>query len=180
MAGRKPKPTAVKKLEGNPGKRKLNTKEPNPGKGMPDCPAWLLPEAKTEWIRLSEKLNQMGVLTENDRSAFAAYCQSYGGIREACCGGPEEGCSEGGQDRKAADRKHGSEEDGEVFQELGSEENQGNVGFHPDRGAFQTIPADTSFGVWPCEARRWKDKGVSSYRAGRAGGHRAADKGYRA
>ena len=45
MAGRKPKPTAVKKLEGNPGKRKLNTKEPNPGKGMPDCPAWLLPEA---------------------------------------------------------------------------------------------------------------------------------------
>ena len=50
MAGRKPKPTAVKKLEGNPGKRKLNTKEPNPGKGMPDCPAWLLPEAKTEWM----------------------------------------------------------------------------------------------------------------------------------
>ena len=34
MAGRKPKPTALKKLEGNPGKRKLNTKEPMPGKGM--------------------------------------------------------------------------------------------------------------------------------------------------
>ena len=45
MAGRKPKPTALKKLEGNPGKRKLNTKEPVPGKGMPDCPKWLLPEA---------------------------------------------------------------------------------------------------------------------------------------
>jgi hypothetical protein len=30
MAGRKPRPTAVKKTEGNPGKRKLNTKEPNP------------------------------------------------------------------------------------------------------------------------------------------------------
>ena len=83
MAGRKPKPTAVKKLEGNPGKRKLNTKEPNPGKGMPDCPAWLLPEAKAEWIRLSEKLNQMGVLTEIDRSAFAAYCQSYARWKEA-------------------------------------------------------------------------------------------------
>ena len=38
MAGRKPKPTAVKKLEGNPGKRKLNTKEPVPAKGMPACP----------------------------------------------------------------------------------------------------------------------------------------------
>lgn len=33
MAGRKPKPTAVKKLEGNPRKRKLNKKEPVPTKG---------------------------------------------------------------------------------------------------------------------------------------------------
>ena len=32
MAGRKPKPTAVKKPEGNPEKRKLNTKEPIPAK----------------------------------------------------------------------------------------------------------------------------------------------------
>lgn len=46
MAGRKPKPTAVKKLEGNPGKRKLNTKEPVPAKGMPACLDWLMPEAK--------------------------------------------------------------------------------------------------------------------------------------
>ena len=83
MAGRKPKPTALKKLEGNPGKRKLNTKEPVPGKGLPDCPAWLLPDAKEEWQRLSEKLNQMGVLTEVDRSAFAAYCQSYARWKEA-------------------------------------------------------------------------------------------------
>ena len=35
-AGRKPKPTAMKELEGNPGKRKLNKKEPMPGKGMRD------------------------------------------------------------------------------------------------------------------------------------------------
>ena len=48
MAGRKPKPTAVKELEGNPGKRKLNRKEPKPDKGMPTCPEWLLPEAKEE------------------------------------------------------------------------------------------------------------------------------------
>lgn len=69
MAGRKPKPTAVKKLEGNPGKRKLNTKEPMPGNGMPDCPKWLLPEAKEEWNRLCKKLNQMGVLTDIDSNA---------------------------------------------------------------------------------------------------------------
>lgn len=34
MAGRKPKPTALKKLEGNPEKRKLNTREPIPAKGI--------------------------------------------------------------------------------------------------------------------------------------------------
>ena len=83
MAGRKPKPTALKKLEGNPGKRKLNTKEPMPGKGMPDCPKWLLPETKEEWKRLCQKLSEMGVLTEIDMAAFAAYCQSYARWKEA-------------------------------------------------------------------------------------------------
>ena len=76
MAGRKPKPTAIKKLEGNPGKRKLNTKEPIPAKGMPNCPEWLMPEAKKEWERLADLMNQLGVLTEVDMAAFAAYCQS--------------------------------------------------------------------------------------------------------
>ena len=33
--GRKPKPTAVKVLEGNPGKRSLNTGEPKPEKKGP-------------------------------------------------------------------------------------------------------------------------------------------------
>ena len=82
MAGRKPKPTAVKKLEGNPGKRKLNTKELVPAKGMPACPDWLMPEAKKEWERLAEPMNQMGVLTEVDMAAFAAYCQSYARWKE--------------------------------------------------------------------------------------------------
>ena len=44
--GRKPKPTALKVLEGNPGKRPLNDREPVPPKGTLKCPAWLLPEAK--------------------------------------------------------------------------------------------------------------------------------------
>ena len=83
MAGRKPKPTALKKLEGNPGKRKLNTKEPIPAKGMLNCPEWLLPEAKKEWERLADLMNQMGVLTEVDMAAFAAYCQSYARWKEA-------------------------------------------------------------------------------------------------
>ncbi len=83
MAGRKPKPTALKTLEGNPGKRKMNKKEPIPGQGIPTCPEWLLPEAKIEWERLAAVMDQMGVLTEVDRAAFAAYCQSYARWKEA-------------------------------------------------------------------------------------------------
>lgn len=33
--GRKPKPTAMKELEGNPGKHPLNTSEPKPNKKAP-------------------------------------------------------------------------------------------------------------------------------------------------
>ena len=62
-----------RELEGNPGKRKLNTNEPVPEKGKPDCPEWLLPEAKKEWERLADLMNQMGVLTEVDMAAYAAY-----------------------------------------------------------------------------------------------------------
>lgn len=83
MAGRKPKPTSLKKLEGNPGKRKMNAKEPDPGSGMPTCPSWLLPAARTEWQRLCGRLNRMGVLTVIDRAAFAAYCQSYARWKQA-------------------------------------------------------------------------------------------------
>ena len=64
--GRKPTPTAIKELEGNPGKRKLNDKEPRPEKKAPSCPKWLEPEAKKEWRRLAKKMELMGVLTEVD------------------------------------------------------------------------------------------------------------------
>lgn len=82
MAGRKPKPTALKELEGNPGKRKMNTKEPVPDKGMPACPKWLLPEAKKEWERLAKLMNQMGVLTQVDHGGvcciLSVLCQMEG------------------------------------------------------------------------------------------------------
>ena len=58
--GRKPTPTALKVLEGNPGKRKLNDNEPRPEKKAPSCPKWLEPEAKKEWRRLAKKMEQMG------------------------------------------------------------------------------------------------------------------------
>ena len=75
--GRKPKPTALKELEGNPGKRQLNMNEPKPLAKAPACPKWLEPDAKKEWKRLSKKMEQLGILTEVDMAAFAGYCQAY-------------------------------------------------------------------------------------------------------
>ncbi|OLR55055.1 terminase [Hornefia porci] len=81
--GRKPTPTAIKMLEGNPGKRSLNTNEPKPKKNAPRCPAWLEDEAKKEWKRMSKVLEQMGLLTDMDMAAFAGYCQAYARWKEA-------------------------------------------------------------------------------------------------
>ena len=71
--GRKPKPTAVKLLEGNPGKRGLNAGEPKPEKKAPRCPAWLEAEAKKEWKRMAKQMERLGILTEIDMAAFAGY-----------------------------------------------------------------------------------------------------------
>lgn len=81
--GRKPKPTAMKVLEGNPGKRPLNAHEPVPPRGNIECPDWLEDEAKREWERLAPSLEAMGVLTTADLTAFAGYCQAYARWREA-------------------------------------------------------------------------------------------------
>lgn len=81
--GRKPTPTAIKLLEGNPGKRKLNEREPTPDKKAPSCPKWLEPEGKKEWRRLAKQMERLGILTEVDMAAFAGYCQAYARWKEA-------------------------------------------------------------------------------------------------
>lgn len=81
--GRKPKPTAVKELEGNPGKRALNVFEPKPEKKAPKCPTWLDVEAKKEWKRVAKQLEDLGILTEVDMAAFAGYCEAYARWKEA-------------------------------------------------------------------------------------------------
>ena len=83
MRGRKPKPSALRRVQGNPGKRGFNDKEPQPPAGLPDCPDHLSEAARQEWHRLAQTLHDMGVLTTVDRAALAAYCQSWGRWVEA-------------------------------------------------------------------------------------------------
>ena len=82
MVGRKPKPSAVKELAGNPGKRALNKKEPKPS-GVPACPTCLDAAAKREWTRISRELIAVGLLTSVDRAMLASYCDAYSRWSEA-------------------------------------------------------------------------------------------------
>ena len=81
--GPPPKPTALKLMAGNPGKRPLNKREPRPRRTTPRCPAWLNKNAKTVWRRMVPELRDMGVLTVVDGEALAAFCQTYARWREA-------------------------------------------------------------------------------------------------
>lgn len=81
--GRKPKPTAIKIIEGNPGKRPLNKYEPKPEKKAPRCPSWLEDDAKKEWRRMAKQMEHLGTLTEIDMAAFAGYCEAYARWKEA-------------------------------------------------------------------------------------------------
>lgn len=82
MKGRKPKPTHLKAINGNPGKRPLNENEPKP-KGAAKCPTWLHKDAKKEWKRLAPELERLKLLTLLDTVAFAGYCESYAQWKEA-------------------------------------------------------------------------------------------------
>ena len=67
----------MKKLRGNPGKRKLNKNEPEAPPGIPEMPQFLTAEARAEWKRIIPLLVQMGVLTAADGKALAGYCSAY-------------------------------------------------------------------------------------------------------
>lgn len=81
--GRRPKPTALRRSDGNPGKRGYNPLEPVPPDGLPSCPDHLGEVARDEWDRIAGVLHGMGVVTTVDRAALAAYCQCYGRWVEA-------------------------------------------------------------------------------------------------
>lgn len=85
MSGPPPKPTRLKKLAGNPGKRKLNEREPEPPvpSTLPAPPDFLNKEGKREWMRAGRILLDAKVLTEADLAALAAYSALYSRLAEA-------------------------------------------------------------------------------------------------
>lgn len=83
MRGRKPTPTALKIVKGNPGRRPLNKHEPKAKRGVPPKPAWLKGVAVDCWTELCILLNNMQVLTLPDGPALALLCATYEDYRTA-------------------------------------------------------------------------------------------------
>lgn len=74
MRGRRPKPTAVKRLAGNPGKRALNNAEPRPRVVLPRPPVHLSDEEKAKWKSLVCELHPLGLVTVLDLDQLSTYC----------------------------------------------------------------------------------------------------------
>lgn len=77
------KPTALKLVQGNPGKRALNPAEPKPARALPSPPDHISIRARNAWGRVATMLDRMGVLTEADGLALERLCECYADILEA-------------------------------------------------------------------------------------------------
>ena len=80
MAGRRPKPSHLKVVTGNPGKRKLNDKEPTPAREILSPPAHLTDWGKVAWGKLTVLLDGMGfslLQTCWRWSTFAIFTPTY-------------------------------------------------------------------------------------------------------
>jgi P27 family predicted phage terminase small subunit len=81
LRGPAPKPTAIKQAEGNPGKRRLNSDEPEFEATIPTIPPHIDKEAKKEWRRIAPMLLRNHVLTEVDYMALANLCQAWATLK---------------------------------------------------------------------------------------------------
>lgn len=79
--GRKPKPTAIKKLRGNPGRRPLPVGEPQPSTldlaALPEPPEYLPGPAKAKWREALPTLAEMRVITRADLVVYEMFCLYY-------------------------------------------------------------------------------------------------------
>ncbi len=102
--GRRRKPTSLKLIEGNPGKRPLNDAEPKPPPGRPIQPPGLSDDAKKEWEYLVPKLDAMGILTKVDRRNLVILCEQVHVFNEATAWIQDKGIIVAGRDKGQAVR----------------------------------------------------------------------------
>lgn len=75
--GPKPKPTELKKIQGNPGKRPLNQGQPKP-KVAVKKPRGMQPLARKLWDEYAPELARLEILTGVDSAAFRLMAEHFG------------------------------------------------------------------------------------------------------
>lgn len=75
--GRKPKPTHLKLVTGNPGRRPLNEDEPQVDFERPACPAHVSDKGRETWGYVCGILEGMGIISTVDAIAIEMLCESY-------------------------------------------------------------------------------------------------------
>jgi P27 family predicted phage terminase small subunit len=78
MRGRKPKPSVLRMVQNNPGKRPVNHDEPIPPALESSCPQELIdPIARREWDRAIVPAVERGQVTSADRTLAIAHCELW-------------------------------------------------------------------------------------------------------
>lgn len=83
--GRKPKPSHLKAVQGNPGKRGINHDEPQADAlvEVPLPPEWLHPYGIQMWEKIAPWLVSSKILSDSDIPNLEAYCAAYARWRQA-------------------------------------------------------------------------------------------------
>jgi P27 family predicted phage terminase small subunit len=81
-SGRRPEPTALKMLRGNPGRRPLNMEEPHtppadPSMDTPPPEITADERAAAEWARVVPMLRMSGLISQSERAALITLCQQW-------------------------------------------------------------------------------------------------------
>ena len=82
MRGRKPTPTHLKVVRGNPGHRPLPANEPLPARELSAAPDWLDPDELAEWNHAIEQAPR-GMLRSLERDVLAVYVSALVMLRRA-------------------------------------------------------------------------------------------------
>ncbi|TCK37982.1 P27 family predicted phage terminase small subunit [Paraburkholderia sp. BL8N3] len=81
--GAKPKPTALRVIQGTRKSNIAAKHEPKPRAGIPPCPSHLDARAREEWNRITPELLAAGVLSTIDGAVLASYCVAYSRWQDA-------------------------------------------------------------------------------------------------
>ena len=82
-SGRRPKPTALHVLKGNPSRKHLNAAEPLPAPTAPDAPGDLTGREREIWDYLTSELRAMGTLAHSDADVIYALVDARARLERA-------------------------------------------------------------------------------------------------